>query len=830
MMWKFTATTPLCRRLCSKVATPSIPLSVIAVPNSWSGALFPKVRVEMAYPLKTFERSPSGPEFPIVPDQLGVFVTRTPGRSEVENISNIHSMGVLATVHRYEQRGDQILISMSGDCRIRCLGALPSKTPGFGQLSVQYTHVNDNPFNEEGHNNVLLREAIRQTLEKMDAVIKSGYLRENITFLLNKFSQVPSSSLSDMLCGALCLQADIAQQLIEEVDVEKRLIRVRAILQQTMLLATLQEEIEGLTENDDVLSSAMRRQKRSKLVELRKRVNKELGIESDEKDSLTSKFEERFEKLNLSDNVMQIATEEMAKLTGLDPSSTEFNVSRNYLDWLSQLPWGVSSEDNLDPKRASETLEKDHYGMEDVKKRIAEFIAVGNLNGKIKGKILCFAGPPGVGKTSIGKSVAEAIGREFYRVSVGGLVDVSEIKGHRRTYVGSMPGKIIQALKACKTSNPVILIDEIDKLGRSHNGDPASALLEALDPSQNSEFLDHYLDIAFDLSQVLFLTTANYLENVPKPLLDRMEVIEVSGYVADEKLCIAKRYLLNRAMEECGLKESNLTISDDAIAKIIEMYCREPGVRNLQRFIERICRQVALKTALAPEGISEYFVTDKNLEEYVGKPVFSSSPYYGSSLPTGVVMGLAYSQLGGDALYIESIVVGRNDTSKASLKTTGQLGDVMEESSSIAWSYAKSLLRKMDAGNDFFDKSEVHMHVPDGAIKKDGPSAGITIVSALLSGALNTPARGDIAMTGEVTLNGLVLAIGGVKEKCMAAKRAGVYNIILPHANQNSFEELPEIVRKGITPYYAKTYDDVFKIVFPTAGGSIVDAVVERVD
>lgn len=581
----------------------------------------------------------------------------------------------------------------------------------------------------------------------------------------------------------------------------------------------------------------------------------------------------------------KVIKEELAKLQTLEPSSSEYNVCRNYLDWLTVLPWGVHKKETFNLKDAQTVLDEDHYGLKKLKERILEFIAVGKLKGTVSGKIICFAGPPGVGKTSIGKSIARALNREFYRFSVGGMSDVAEIKGHRRTYVGAMPGKLMQVMKLAKSANPVIMIDEIDKLGRGH-GDPASALLEVLDPEQNNAFLDHYLDVPFDLSKVLFICTANSLDTIPRPLLDRMELLRLSGYILEEKLNIAKRYLVPKVAEDTGVKPEHYKITDDTLRKIIRDYCREAGVRNLQQQIEKVFRKIAFKLALdypdlsAPEEeakssaseatgadsdakktdtkktdtkkqsravapkkkaikVKPVEVNEAILEEFLGKARFTSDRYYVTT-PVGVVMGMAWTEMGGSTLYIETQVDQRYVTKpkKPKLQTTvagadanaeeeeddrrghgnlirtGKMGEVMQESSSIAYTYAKKFLFDRDPTNPFFEKNAIHMHIPEGATPKDGPSAGITMVSALLSLALNKPAKHNVAMTGELTLTGRVLEIGGVKEKVIAARRSGVFEVIVPKDNRKDWTELEPEITEGVTVHFVENYREVFDILF----------------
>lgn len=574
----------------------------------------------------------------------------------------------------------------------------------------------------------------------------------------------------------------------------------------------------------------------------------------------------------------------------LEPVGTEFNITRNYLDWLTQVPWGKTSRDQFEYEASARILNEDHYGLDDVKDRILEFIAVGKLRGTVQGKIICLVGPPGVGKTSIGKSIARAIGRRYFRFSVGGLADVAEIKGHRRTYVGAMPGKLVQALKSTGASNPLILIDEVDKIGRSgHNGDPSSALLELLDPEQNNSFMDHYLDVPLDLSQVLFVCTANVTDTIPAPLLDRMEVIQLSGYIAQEKMEIARQYLIPTARKDCGLAEWHVQLEPQVIEHLIRYYCRESGVRNLKKHIEKIFRKAALqlvksnklpqssshaqpvvKASNDPKETSESHkpfsltssdnvatsqptavdavdaaadataataatveqheplitVTSKSLSDYVGSPIFTSDRLYDVT-PPGVVMGLAWTSMGGTVLYIETLLEkqiksatrdhesGHSGRPKPGLIRTGQLGKVMEESSTIAYSVAKSFITGLNVPeSDFFDTAAIHLHVPEGATPKDGPSAGITMAASLLSLALNKPVRPALAMTGELSLTGKVLRIGGLKEKAIAAKRAGVTHILFPRSNEADWKILPSHITEGLEPHLIDSFEEVYEHCF----------------
>jgi Lon-like ATP-dependent protease len=655
------------------------------------------------------------------------------------------------------------------------------------------------------------------------------------------------AKLADFAAAVSAGEPAELQEVLESLNVEDRMHKALLVLKKELANAQLQSKI-----TKDVESKITKRQREYWLMEQMKGIRRELGIESDGKDKLVEKFKEKADKLAMPEAVRKVFDEELNKLAHLEPAASEFNVTRNYLDWLTQIPWGLRSAENFDIQNAMKVLDEDHYGLKDVKDRILEFIAVGKLRGTVEGKILCFVGPPGVGKTSIGKSIARALNREYYRFSVGGLTDVAEIKGHRRTYVGALPGRVIQALKKCKTENPLILIDEIDKIGRGYQGDPSSALLELLDPEQNSSFLDHYMDVPVDLSRVLFVCTANMTDTIPRPLLDRMEVIRLSGYVSDEKMAIAERYLAPQAQELAGLKKVDVELSKAAIEELIKSYCREAGVRNLKKQIEKVYRKSALKIVqeLGEEGLPEakaltdegkaaleasekegkteeagkeateqetvekpreplkvpdsvHVVINKdNLKDYVGPPVFTSDRLYDVT-PPGVTMGLAWTQLGGAAMYVEAILqAALKPSSRPSFEITGNLKTVMKESSTIAYSFAKSLMAKEFPDNHFLEKAKIHVHVPEGAVQKDGPSAGVTMATSLLSLALDTPVDPAVAMTGELTLTGKVLRIGGLREKTVAARRAGCKMIIFPQDNISDWLELPEVCPMSPTPSY----------------------------
>ncbi|KAJ3310090.1 ATP-dependent Lon protease pim1 [Blyttiomyces sp. JEL0837] len=716
----------------------------------------------------------------------------------------------------------------------------------LGQHPVSVVNVEnqvDQPYN---HENPLIKAITSEMLNVLKEISQiNPLLRDQIiTFSIqtggNAFAD--PARLADFAAAVSAGEPEELQSVLESLVIEERLHKALVVLKKELANAKLQQEIAK-----EVDKKITRKQQEYFLMEQLKGIKKELGMDSDGKDKLVEKFKERSLKLKMPEAVKKVFD--------------EFNVTRNYLDWLTQIPWGKRSEENFDIPHATTVLDQDHYGLKDVKDRILEFIAVGKLRGTVEGKIICLVGPPGVGKTSVGKSIARALSREFFRFSVGGLTDVAEIKGHRRTYVGAMPGKVIQALKKVQTENPLIMIDEIDKIGRGHQGDPASALLELLDPEQNNSFLDHYMDVPIDLSKVLFVCTANTLETIPAPLLDRMEVITLSGYVAEEKVAIAMKYLSPTARSAAGLDKRNVTLTEDAIEALIRQYCRESGVRNLKKHIDKVFRKAALKivkaespvaavaagitkeetasttttaelakadsAATAPvasvESATAPVVTDSqvelniskdNLKEYVGSPVYTSDRMYDTT-PPGVIMGLAWTAMGGSALYIESVLESAiSDQSKAQFHRTGQMGDVMKESSTIAYTYAKSFITKYFPDNKFFEKAHIHMHVPEGATPKDGPSAGTTMTTSLLSLAMDKPAIPNVAMTGELTLTGKVLKIGGVKEKTIAAKRSGVTKIIFPLSNKSDWDELPDYVKEGLEPHFVAWYHEIFDIVF----------------
>ena len=637
-------------------------------------------------------------------------------------------------------------------------------------------------------------------------------------------------SLADLVAFAISLDIPEAQDFLETLVVKKRFAKLLVYLKREKDVADIQKKI-----SDEVNDKVNKYQREYFLREQLKVIRSELGMEEDEKSRDIKRIKDEIEKVGMPEDVLKTAKEELDRLELIPDSSPEYNVARTYLTWLIELPWKKATNDDIDIQTAKKILERDHYGLEKPKERILEFLAVRKLKPGYDGTILCLSGPPGVGKTSLGKSIAAALGRTFYRFSLGGMRDEAEIKGHRRTYVGAMPGKIIQALKRVEVNNPVIMLDEIDKIGKSFQGDPASALLEVLDPEQNSTFIDNYLDIPFDLSKVLFIATANYINDIPEALLDRMEVIELSGYTLEEKVAITTKWIIPRQLKKHGLAKTDLTLSLNVIKKIIADYAREPGVRVLEQHIAKLCRRAALEKVSHPKRKMKFSPNEASLESYLGSPRFQSEIAEKKNKP-GVVTGLAWTAYGGEILFIETLPLKGKG-----FKLTGQLGGVMNESANLAYSYVKKILQnQIDAedakkikvkkgprvvgtpaataqnhaheAEDYLAAHEVHLHLPAGATPKDGPSAGITMALALYSLATNKAVNSDIAMTGELSLTGKVLPVGGIKEKVLAAKRAGIKNIILPKQNEKDLKEVPLLHRKGMNFYPVSHFDEVLKI------------------
>ncbi|MCX6112839.1 MAG: endopeptidase La [Proteobacteria bacterium] len=654
-----------------------------------------------------------------------------------------------------------------------------------------------------------LEDVVVKDLE-MDALIRA--VRASVKSLSNNnplFSEelrfaminMPSPGMmADLITFTLSLQPETAQKYLEVLDVKERFRMLLAYLKKEQEVSDLQTKItKQVNEKINTL------QREYFLKEQLKVIKKELGLEQDEKSLDINKLREKFKVCGIHEEGAKVVEEELEKISMIPETSPEYSVSRNYIDWLVSLPWSNQSKDQLDIKKARKILDKHHYGLEKVKGRILEYLAVRRLNEKYEGNILLFLGPPGVGKTSLGIAIAEAMGRKFYRFSLGGMRDEAEIKGHRRTYIGSLPGKIMQGIRRVGTKNPVIMLDEVDKLGISFQGDPASALLEVLDPEQNFNFVDHYLDVGFDLSQVLFICTANSTDTVPPALFDRLELIEFPGYIMDEKLIIADKYLIPKLLKKHGIKEKQFALSKETVKAIINKYARDPGIRLLEKQVSNLMRKVAMKIS---EGKRSGLSFNKsNIEKYLGSPYFTDEHQRRIDAP-GIVTGLAWTAYGGDILFVEST----NLKGKPDFKYTGQLGGVMKESAIIAYTYARKWILSSDKKNRFFQENEVHLHIPAGAIPKDGPSAGVTMCSSLISLATGKTAPNDLAMTGELSIVGKVLPVGGIKEKLVAAVRAGLKRIILPYENKKDLRDIPDNVKSKLKFYFAKEMGDVIKI------------------
>jgi ATP-dependent Lon protease len=606
-------------------------------------------------------------------------------------------------------------------------------------------------------------------------------------------------TLANMVASTLNVDAQKKQVILEIDDVKKRLHAVTRLVNEQLEILELGNKIQSQVKGDMEKS-----QREYYLRQQLKAIREELG-ETDDSNVELEELRTKVLEGNLPEEARKEADRELSRLARMHPSSAEYSVATTYLDWITALPWHKSTEDNLDIKAARDILDADHFGLEKAKRRIVEHLAVRKLNPATKGPILCFVGPPGTGKTSLGRSVARAMGRKFWRISLGGVRDEAEIRGHRRTYVGAMPGRMIQALRRCDSNNPVFMLDEIDKLGSDFRGDPSSALLEVLDPEQNYSFSDHYLDGSFDLSRVMFITTANVLDTIPPPLLDRMEVLEMVGYTLEEKVKIANRYLIPRQREAHGLRARQFKITAGALKRIISGYTREAGLRNLEREIASICRGVAAKVAQGDADVVSVAVDD--VAEYLG-PIKRTSETKARTATPGVAMGLAWTPTGGEILFIEATAM----KGQKGLTLTGQLGDVMKESATAALSYIRSHAKALEIEEDFFSSHDIHIHVPAGAIPKDGPSAGVTMLTALVSLLTNRRIKKDLAMTGEITLRGQVLPVGGIKEKVLGAHRAGIKILILPAANEKDLIDVPEKVRNTIQFHFVSKMRDVLSI------------------
>jgi Lon-like ATP-dependent protease len=777
-------------------------------------------------------------------------IRRDAGR--ITNVNELEEVGTVLQLINLTQypniAGGQIVVMPHRRIRRTRVVSAPSPHVALPAVLVEYL---DEPELKQGDEDI--KKMHQEIVATMKELLKTSFLyNEQFEQVIRFYDVDHPLKLADLVSGMSMAQRQELQTILEEENIHNRLKMVLNIVKGDLELARLQSNVKS-----EVEEKVTKEQRRTMLMEQMKQIMKELGIEKDEKERLVTQFRDAIKDKTIPEEPSNVIEAELTKLGTLEPSSSEFNVCRTYLEWLTCMPWGQYTTESKDIGHAEGILNEDHYGLEDVKERILEHIAVSFLKKTTQGKIMLLVGPPGTGKTSVGKSIARALDRKFYRFSVGGMHDVAEIRGHRRTYVGAMPGKLIQCLKLTQSSNPVVLIDEIDKLGRDYRGDPSSALLEVLDPEQNSSFRDHYLDVPIDLSRVMFVCTANVLDTIPGPLLDRMEVIRISGYVFEEKLAIAKQYLIPQITDSSGIGADHLDMNEEALRKIIKDYAREAGVRQLASLLAKVSRKVALSVVRKTEEERTCTVVDvDSLSKYIGQPIHNSDRLYASGPPPGVVMGLAWTAMGGASLFVEALgQLPRNTSSRgassadssgtcqveiisskdekedegggsaksnstgggdySSVKVTGQLGEVMSESSAISHTYARLFLRELDNKNNYLDQAKVHINVPEGATPKDGPSAGVTMATALVSLSLNKPVKNDLAMTGELTLTGKVLKVGGIKEKVIAARREKVDTLLLPRQNEPEFVELKEYLRAGITAHFVDHYDDVYRFAFP---------------
>jgi len=736
-------------------------------------------------------------------DKHIVVVAQEDGSIEDPKPEDLYAYGTLGVVLKvFDMPDNSKSAIVQGVERVKLLS--------FGDAEPYYTavveRIKDNPVSDDLELDALAKN-LRDTFTELIQVAPN--LTEEHSGMLSNIQK--PSRLADRAVSLLTVPNQEKQEVLEELEVKKRVEKTITLLTREIQRIKLGEEIQ--TEVHDEISKT---QREYYLREQMKAIKRELG--EDEETVEIKELEDRIKAAGLPEEAEKVAMKELDRLTRIPTQSLDYSVSRTYIEWLADLPWSKSSDDQINVKKAEMILDEDHYGLEKVKERILEYLAVRNLkqernpDGVVRGPILCFSGPPGVGKTSLGKSIARAIGREFVRMSLGGVRDEAEIRGHRRTYIGALPGRIIQSMKKAGTNNPVFMLDEIDKLGSDFRGDPSSAMLEVLDPEQNDSFSDHYLEVNFDLSKVMFITTANYQDAIPPALRDRMEILDFSGYIEDEKIKIAQRHLIPKQIEENGLTKKEVSLDKAAISELVRSYTRESGVRNLEREIANVLRKVARD--MVEKTFKKIRVTKAKILDYLGAPRFYSELAERTTKP-GVVTGLAWTAAGGDILFIESSKM----KGKGNLTLTGQLGDVMKESATAALTYVRSHTDILGIPEDFHEKTDVHVHVPAGAIPKDGPSAGVSMFTSIVSLLTDKPVKDKLAMTGEITLRGNVLPIGGVKEKVTAAHRSGIKHIILPDHNKKDLEEIPDHIKKDLDFYFAKEIMDVIDVALPGLNG-----------
>ena len=713
---------------------------------------------------------------------------------DVENPTpdDLYSVGTAGVIMRMLKLPDgRVKILIRGLSKARALSY--SQTEPFFKANIE-------KIGEEKVETLTIEEeAMTRTVkEQIDKTVSLGKtLLPDVMGVIEGIEE--PGRLADLIASNIGLKTEQAQEILEIMEPVQRLKRVSEILGREIELLTVQQKIQS-----EARGEIDKTQREYFLREQLKAIQKELG-DIDERAEEIREFGKKIEDAKMPEKVLKEAEKQLKRIEKMHPDSAEAATVRTYLDWLVELPWSKSTTDNLDIKAAEKVLNEDHYDLEKVKERILEYLSVRKLKEKMKGPILCFIGPPGVGKTSLGRSIARALGREFARMSLGGMRDEAEIRGHRRTYVGALPGRIIQGIKTAGTNNPVFMLDEIDKIGMDFRGDPSSALLEVLDPEQNFAFVDHYLAVPFDLTKVMFITTGNIVDTIPSPLRDRMEIIYLSGYTTEEKLGIAKNYLIPKQLDAHGISSKILKITDSGLRSIISQYTREAGVRNLEREIANVCRKVARKIAEGKEKL--FVINSQNIHRYLGVPKYLPEEEMEKD-EVGVATGLAWTETGGDIIYVEATPM----RGKGQLTLTGQLGDVMKESAQAALSYIRSRSRNLGLNDDLFSKTDLHIHVPAGATPKDGPSAGITMATAIASALTGKAVSKNIAMTGEVTLRGRVLPVGGLKEKTLAAKRMGIKTVVIPKRNRKDLEDIPKYIKKDMEFIFAETMDDVLKV------------------
>ncbi len=726
-------------------------------------------------------------------DKLLMLVTQKDATRDNPEPDDLYRVGMVSMIMRTLKLPD-------GRLKVLVQALSKAKIRSFLQTEPCYRVEIDLVEEQETTEITVEVEALMRTVREQTEKIMSlrGMLSSDLMMIINNIEE--PGRLADLVGSNLRLKISESQKILETVDPVERLRLVADLLHKELEVSTVQAKIQS-----DAKEEMSRSQREYFLREQIQALKRELGDE----DAYSQEIEELHKKLKkkkMPKYAKKEARKQLKRLEMMHPDASEATIVRTYLEWFLDLPWKKSSRDRLDLKVAARVLDEDHYGLDKIKERILEYLAVRKLNKDTKGPIICFVGPPGVGKTSLGQAIAKAMGRKFYRLSLGGMRDEAEIRGHRRTYIGALPGRILQGLKNVKTNNPVFMMDEIDKIGDDYRGDPSSALLEVLDPEQNATFSDHYMNLPFDLSKVMFITTANRTDTIPGPLMDRMEVIQLSGYTLEEKMIIARKYLLPRQIRENGLRPSQIRIDDKTLEIIIRNYTHEAGVRNLERELGKICRKLARK--IAEGGKGPYSISRNTLHRYLGPPRYLPETELDTLSQPGLVVGLAWTEVGGELLHIETSIF----PGKGKLTLTGQLGDVMKESAQAALSYCRSRYRELGVEPGYFDTIDIHIHVPAGAIPKDGPSAGITMTTALYSAILDQPVKMGLAMTGEVTLRGRVLPIGGLKEKALAALRAGITHIVIPEENQKDLVDIPKELRKKITFHPVKHMDEVIDL------------------